>query len=678
MRLCWAALCIALLGACATPAPVTRAATVPPVWPSLTRFSSEHEFFSYLDAVAAAQHAAHNGGGKAAPEEVCPPDQPDCLEEQNDQIVVTGSRIARPALAANTAITNVQTAGVDEGDIVKMIGRFLIVLQDGRLFSIDTGASSAELAYVDRANVYRRRDADAWYDEILVHENRILVTGYNYEENATEFTVFSLNEDGRFTREGAYFLSSDDYYDGDNYATRLVNGALVIYTPIFDVYHNLQFSDDGERLEWPIVRRWLSEDEHGVRSTPGRPLFNARDIYRPVQATFEPSIHTISICPLGSPRAGDELECRSTAIVGPARREFYVSNDHVYLWLFHNSDDDVEASCLTRKGRSFESAGPAALYQISLAGGGPRALFIRGAPNDQLGMEATAENFHALSVWVDLRCEFPDDLPLRFLSAPLLAFSATPTALPEENFTVLPSVGGRAIENRFTAGHLVYGGRSERSSYAYDRGDNAEPWTGRVVAVPSDNPAAAQIVEAPHNVIRVESIGEDAVLTGYRGVDALSISVLDLSGAPRLTDTERLQGRFESEGRSHAFNAAVGADGAGLIGLPTAQAQWRSGRWVWDSTSSDVSFLALDRSGRLGALGELRTHANAQHRSYACEVSCIDWYGNTRPIFVGGRVFALSGVELIEGGVQDARIVELRRINLSAPPPRRARKEPRH
>ena len=120
-----------------------------------------------------------------------------------------------------------QTAGVDEGDIVKMIGRFLIVLQDGRLFSVDTGASAEQLALVDRQDVYRSRGAGVWYDEILVHENRIVVTGYNYSENATEYSVFSLSPSGRFTREAVYFLSSNDYYDVENYATRLVDGNLV-------------------------------------------------------------------------------------------------------------------------------------------------------------------------------------------------------------------------------------------------------------------------------------------------------------------------------------------------------------------------------------------------------------------------------------------------------------------
>jgi hypothetical protein len=31
-----------------------------------------------------------------------------------------------------------------------------------------------------------------------------------------------------------------------------------------------------------------------------------------------------------------------------------------------------------------------------------------------------------------------------------------------------------------------------------------------------------------------------------------------------------------------------------------------------------------------------------------CETSCVDWYGNTRPSFLGQRLFALMGSELVE------------------------------
>lgn len=53
--------------------------------------------------------------------------------------------------------------------------------------------------------------------------------------------------------------------------------------------------------------------------------------------------------------------------------------------------------------------------------------------------------------------------------------------------------------------------------------------------------------------------------------------------------------------------------------------------------------------------------------------SCVDWYGNSRPIFLGDRILALLGYEIVEGAVDDGRIREVRRAGF-APPARTAAK----
>ncbi|MGE0663042.1 MAG: beta-propeller domain-containing protein [Hyphomonadaceae bacterium] len=656
----------------------------PPVWRTISLFSSEAEFLNYLRDVRAAQRRARGVTPGKQQAEDCPPELYPC-ENGNDgadeAIMVTGSRIPSPARAAAapqaTSITNVQNAGVDEGDIVKLYGRFLIVLQDGRLFSVDTGEGAGEMRLVDRVNVYRRRNAGVWYDEILISDNRVVVTGYNYSENATEFSVFSIGRDGRFTRETVYFLSSNDYYDNENYATRLVNGNLVIYTPLFVG----ELSPDA-RPQWPLVRRWLSEDEHRATSTRGRNLFDATNIHRPIQATYDPVVHTISVCPLGTPRGGDELECDSTAIVAPPAREFYVSTEHIYLWTWpvHNqlyARVDV-LDCEARRSDPFERAMPAALFQIPLAQGQMRAQFVRGQPYDQLSMDANGREFRALSVWHDARCpvapreyEYDEEvdegsLPLRYVSLPLSGFSTTPFALARSHYTPLPSVGA-ALENRFTDTHLVYAGRSTWSSYAPSP-DSDVTLDSRVVAVPTRNPRAATIVTAPHSALRVERVGDNVIVTGYRDWRGLNISLVNLSGRPRISSSVFLAERYESEGRSHAFNAAIDPDGSGLMGLPTVMRRAQSGRWWWRSAASDVSYVALDARGDLSSVGALRG-ASPRNSAYQCEVSCIDWYGNTRALFIASRVFALAGTELIEGRITEDGIADLARVNLTDPVP---------
>ncbi len=186
----------------------------------------------------------------------------------------------------------------------------------------------------------------------------------------------------------------------------------------------------------------------------------------------------------------------------------------------------------------------------------------------------------------------------------------------------------------------------------------------------------------PHRVWRVERAGENVVLTGYRGGEGLDLSVIGLGqAAPRVSSTVRLEGRFESEGRSHAFNSLIEEDGSGLIGLPTVVRVADSDRYSWRTNPSDLSFLALDAGGRLRSLGALESRSKRGGRryfdeeasedpgDYSCQVSCIDWYGNSRPLFTRGRVFGLSATELIEGRVENGRMVELRRLDLTQPPP---------
>src|SRR6201999_3546897 len=129
------------------------------------------------------------------------PDHP-CTngEDGTEMVTVTGSRVAPPR---NPSITNNQMRGVEEGDIIKQIDHYLLVLQDGRIFVIDMNAGGTarqpgrELRLTDRMNVYRyvspNRWNETWYDEMLVSGDRILVTGYSYEVQASELAVFRLD-----------------------------------------------------------------------------------------------------------------------------------------------------------------------------------------------------------------------------------------------------------------------------------------------------------------------------------------------------------------------------------------------------------------------------------------------------------------------------------------------------
>jgi hypothetical protein len=650
----------------------------------MEKFDSEYEFLQYVRDVK--REVERRGEWWAGPgvqyaqvgppiPPPCDPEKEDCPEEKGDPVVVTGSRISAPAESfavsvttfeslsvASGSITNNQNVGVDEGDIVKLIGRFLVVLQDGRLFAVDLlpdGKPGMRLA--DRRNVYDKPDDDGWYDEMLVTGNRILITSYSYEEDGTKLSVFRIDDKGRMTGEGAFVISSNDYYSVDNYATRMVGDKLVIYSPV-----HLRDIDPDEPAPWPVVRRWTKNSDRA--ETEGTPLFDARGIYRPMQPTLDPVVHTVSVCDLGTASAETGLPCRSNAITGPPDAVFYVSPTDAYLWA-PSTDDWWQDRCLTND-RQVADGIPGGLYRLPLSGGRVKMMNVKGAPQDQFAIDTSTDEIRSLVIWGATGCdEWGDEgmTQLKYFSAPLSMFRDDIRTPSGWHYTGVPAPGGESFENRFTGDHVVYGAKAEPWYWSYAPDADEPPQESHVVAVPLKRPSEAAVLKAPHGVMRAERVGNNAVLTGYRDNAGLSLSFVDLSGEPRIAATEVLEGRYESEGRSHAFNSRVDEGGGGMLGIPTVKRERDSGRWWWRSRTSDVSFLTFDRTGTMFEAGELAGREDSEDPAYKCEVSCIDWYGNSRPFFIAGRIFALTGTEMVEGSLAEGQVLEVRRVNLTSP-----------
>ena len=680
--------------------------------PTLTRFSGEAEFDAYVAALRAtwrerwsfarrgpvrfAQDQVDDGAVRDdSPQPLCPEDNPDCLAAGDDErgsgsIMVTGSRIA----PRNASITNNQMQGVDEGDILKQIGRFLVILSDGRIFTIDTRPDGRPgLALASRIDVYLDPEIDTWYDEMLVFGDRILVAGYSYDEGHTVLSVFRLGGDGRLAREGTFTRRTNDYYSATNYATRLVGDSLVVYS-IYNI-------EEWDGLEAPFglasMQRWLpgapqrrpvrryQDRREGDDSPPGPPLVGATEVYRPVRLETRPSIHAFSVCPLGPLAERQALECRTTGFVGPEAAEWYVTADEALLWAVdvHRPEGRCEG-----EPASHDEVLPAVLFRVPHDGGAPGVAGARGLPFDQFSLQANDGRLRALVDRTSARCYRSYNTPVVpwYFESQLSALSSTYRELPRSHYAAVPNPGTRHIANRFTERHLVYGGLSgyrrglpDFDPDDYDDDDDARAERRRIFArppayaVPAGRPDEVRQLDIGHNVIRAERYGDsDIVLTGYRDRRGLSISLIDLDGAPRIGSSIQLNGRFESEGRSHAFNSLHEPDGSGMMGLPTRPRD--EGRPSWRSRASDISFLSVSGDHRLGDLGLLTSSIVYDHgrwpdededglEGYECEVSCIDWYGNSRPIFTDGRIFALVGGELVEGRRGPRRMVELRRLD---------------
>ena len=587
--------------------------------------------------------------------ELCPEAEPVSPGDQNavESIVVTGSRIHAPS------ITNNQEAGVDEGDVVKARGDTLVILRRGRLFTIDT--AGGRLRLVDTIEAYPPGvDAsDDWYDEMLVSGDRVIVVGYSYGRGGTEINRFRMDRAGRLTFEDSHHLSSSDYYSSRNYASRLVGEELVVYTPV-------GVGATADPLEdTPALSLWRPGEDERV---PGVRLLRVEDIYRApglglASDVWADTIHTVIRCDLSA----KDLSCRATGILGPASRSFYVAPTAVYVWM-------AQESWSLAKGEEAR----AWLYRIPLDGGLPRAAATRGAPIDQFSFREDPDD-GLINVMVVSDGD-GDGMwnaetgrgKAALLRLPFTRFGDGEEPLDEDDYRRLPALEGRwGSRNRFVGEHLLY------SDVIYNdphRDDEATPrQEGRLTVVPLDGGPVVRFT-VPGEIGRIEEMGPDALAVS--GAADVFFTSIDLqTPRPTISDQFVMLGSEETESRSHAFfyrPDPSSVDGAqGVLGLPVTRPlpPGRGESFDMRGALETITYLRRDGGGRLRELGALEAGPVAVSIDDGCVASCIDWYGDARPIFLGERIFALLGYEVVEGRERGGRIHELRRIDVTPPAP---------
>lgn len=613
------------LAACAKPAPP------PASKPSSTLQSFEDEA-AFQRALTKLQQTMKRRRQEAAKEYARAPPPP---PPPAPMIVAEPSAVDAPpqasadaAAAAPESITNVQTQGVDEGDIVKNAGDYLIVLRRGRLFSIRVGDDGLRpVASVD-AYAPGSSPNGTWYDEMLVSGRDVIVIGYSYERGGTEIGLFELGDDGGLRHRDTYQLRSGDYYSQRNYASRLIGRQLIFYAPV-PVYLNEPES------HLPALRHWRPDAQVAdfKRILPASRIYDALD---PTSDDYSLVLHTVSVCDLGAA----ELNCRATAVLGDRSREFYVAQDAVYVWVSSQTGKPGASS---------------SVFRMPLDGGAPSALRASGSPIDQMSF---LQRDGYLNVLVgsdyDGHAMWRDDAKageLALLRVRLDEFGDASARTGPEHYRPLPglSAGYGSMQNRYVGDWLLVGA----APYQHDERNTAST----VLALRYASRAPAQVLALPHAVGRIEALGRDALLVGSSGRD-LHFSAL------RLGDQAAHAGRFvypgvaEGDQRTHGFFYRPSADDTGIAGLPILRADARD-----YAAPGQASVVYLrNRALRLSRMGQLDARTSPAVDD-GCQVSCVDWYGNARPIFLGDRVFALLGYELVEGRIDADRIQERRRVD---------------
>ena len=597
----------------------------------LQPFASEQAFQAHLAKLKAKQAEARRTAESkfAADAGVAPTSvpAPAPASAAMDKLEVSGSRVAETGAPDSDAITNIQTRGVDEGGIVKKLGDYLIVLRRGRIFSIEAGKNS--LRAVSSINAYGPgiSPQGAWYDEMLISGRTIVVIGYSYARGGTEVGLFHIDQAGKLSYRNTYHLRSNDYYSSRNYASRLIGKQLIFYSPMaIDLYGN-----GNDSL--PALRPW--------QKTPGafKRILPATEIYQTglVTDAYDLTLHSVTTCDITEQAT---LQCRAKAALGPSGRVFYVAGDAVYVW--------IGGSTYGRARKPNQSM----LLRMPLGADAPQALRVSGTPIDQMSFLERDGYINVLvgsdaggdGMW---RAEGKAG-SLALLRAPLRVFGGASARSQPAHYKPLPADLDWGLQNRYVGDWLIYGSQYARSGQDV------------VYALPFTRGGRAVPLTLGHSTERIEALGNDALVVGSAGRDLVFSSVrLDTQATPVSGYIQR--NAAQSETRTHGFFYQPQGEASGLLGLPILGGDAQR-------PTAAVKYLR-NRKLQLSDLGML-VAASGGMRDDACQASCVDWYGNARPIFIGERVYALMGYELVEGRVQGEAIVEQRRIDFA---PRAAR-----
>jgi len=585
-------------------------------------FRSEQELKSYFREIAAKQKAEirHAAGG-----------------------VVGGvlSSVAAPSAVASAdkasvaeSVTNVQHAGVDEGGIVKVHGNHLVMLRRGRLFTVAIGDGALEPISAVDAYAPDVDPSGTWYDEMLIAGDTIAVIGYSYSRGGTEVNLFQVDAAGVLSYKSTYHLRSNDYYSSRNYASRLIGSKLIFYSPL---YINPGMEDPYQ--SFPAVRKW----HKGATASEFKRIGSSTQIYRPerpISSGYGTALHTVTICDL----ARGEFDCKATSVLGPPGRVFYVSPESVYVWVndWVQNDKQWRAQSI--------------VYRMPLDGSGPSALNVSGSPVDQFSFLESEDGHLNVLVRSDTAGDgmwgaevAAGDVAL--MRVPLTSFSDGHDTAPPSCYRKLPNPAGYTFQNRFVGDYLLYGTGSGWGYQQQKAQTNlyAVRWAG----------GSPNALSLRHGVDRIEQLGNDALVVGTDG-NNLHFTAVRLGRSPELADEYVRKDASQGELRSQGFFYRPDGPNSGLLGLPISRAG-RAGYGHLIEGSAAILFLRND-SLHFQEMGELGASPKVAVND-GCRASCVDWYGNARPLFLRGRYIALLGYELVEGTMDEGQIHEMRRVS---------------
>ncbi|KZN70357.1 beta-propeller domain-containing protein [Pseudoalteromonas luteoviolacea] len=590
----------------------------------VTTFQSQADFENYMEGMHQLHRYRETERRKQLSEH---------YSEGIEFIEVTGSRIA----SSDLSITNNQVDNVDEGGIIKFTGDYLIILRKGVIYSVKITENSHDILHA-KSKVEINQSSwnqDVWYDELLVLKDTLLVLGYNYGLDASQLLRFNLGSQGEITYRDGILIKSDDYFSGSNFGSRIVNNKYLTYLPVELT------SEYPSPHKASVLPQFAKITDEGFGALKWQNIIGAKDIYKPLDMQLSPILHTVIVCdPLTV-----NFDCGGTAVVASGEYEYFVSNSAFYL-----STSILHEDRLTDfQYEGVQTQAVSRLFKLPHSGEVMGSALVKGKPRNQFSFMQSEGALHLLTV---SEAHSTPEIRALLYKLPDVVFEQRNASIvkPQREW----SVATQYINNRFTNEWLVldenlYGGHIENrhveqlDSLSLTHLFRDEQFT----------------LGLPHTVDRIEPIGGKLFVSGVNLQENYSVSIINLAGSPSI-DSEGVFDKFlEKENISHAFNYKTVTDNYGIAGI-TALSKASLSEEMEDDLS--IVYLGVTSNASVSLAGQAKAKVNP--RTFIdCEVSCSDWYGNSRPFYIGNRVFALVGDVLIESHIIDEQVIELTRVD---------------
>jgi hypothetical protein len=537
------------------------------------------------------------------------------------------------------AVIHRRDEDADEGGVVKFRGDHIIVLRRGRLFTIAVNEPRLRVVSTIDAFPPGVNPETSRQDHLLAFEDKVVVIGGKSGRGGVEISTFRIDDQGQLLYRSTHQIRSRGYSSRWNdYVPRLIGSKLVLYSSIGIESGNV---DSLQLL--PALRKW-------------DPAAGGGDFRRIVAATrvfsaplLDPDdgveLTAITTCELATP----EMTCEAYAVFGPIGRVFSVSPRALYMWV-----------------DTWRPSGPARtqsiVYRLPLDGSPPSALNVTGSPADASSFLETGGYLNVL-----LRDQ-PADAPstereyrVRLLRIAIrdLGDGASAAPLSAYRELPLPSPPHRDFANHFIGDKLLYGSGTD---FGPPRGHESSlfivPWRGGGVSA----------LRLPLGIDQIAPMGSDAVVLGADSSD-LHVFFIRLGRRASVETHVRLRDQALSAMRSYEAAYVPNGRASGVLGLSNGLK--RAGYRNAADESASAVFVRIDH-GRFVDLGELSSSYAATLVDDQCKTSCpVDWFGNSRPLFYRGRIFALLGYELVEGVETGDGIREVGRVSFAPRFPRR-------